>query len=57
MKKYIIFILVLLTSCYHQREGEIIKTEDGKFYRLLAAPGNGAYYLQEVDTSAIRKLQ
>jgi hypothetical protein len=51
MKKCIIFIIVFLTSCYHTRRGQVIKTEDGKFYMLEAAPGNEAYFLNEIDTS------
>ena len=49
-------LLLCAVSCTHKRKGEIIKTQDGKFYRLEDAPANEGYFLREVDTAAINRL-
>ena len=64
MKKFRIYLSAVLAamlllcavSCTHKRKGEIIKTQDGKFYRLENAPANEGYFLMEVDTAAINRL-
>lgn len=64
MKKFRIYssavlaamLLLCAVSCTHKRKGEIIKTQDGKFYRLEDAPANEGYFLREVDTAAINRL-
>jgi len=43
-------------SCTYKRDGEIIKTQDGKFYKLEEAAANESYFLREIDTSAINRL-
>ena len=55
MKKYLLAVL-LLAGCEHKREGEIIKTQDGKLYRLEAVGINEAYIFKEIDTASINKL-
>lgn len=52
----ILLLCAVFSSCHHKREGEIIKTQDGKFYKLEAAAPNEAYILKEVDTAAINRL-
>ena len=52
----ILLLCAVFSSCHHKRNGEIIKTQDGKFYRLEDAAPNEAYFLEEVDTSAINRL-
>lgn len=59
MKKYLLILVVVIfgcVACTHKREGEIIKTEDGRFYKLDDAPANEAYFLIEIDTASINKL-
>lgn len=55
MKKYLLAVL-LLAGCTHKRDGEIIKTQDGKLYRLEAVSINEAYIFKEIDTASINKL-
>jgi len=56
MKKIIILLMFFSYSCTHKRDGEIIKTQDGKFYKLEEAAANESYFLREIDTSAINRL-
>lgn len=58
MKTLIKYLLlsILFSSCYHKRDGEIIKTQDGKFYRLEESLSNESYFLRAVDTAAINRL-
>lgn len=64
MKKFRIYLsavfaamlLLCAVSCTHKRNGEIIKTQDGKFYKLDKAPANEGYFLREIDTAAINRL-
>ena len=57
MKQLLIaFVCFAFVGCTHKRSGEIIKTQDGKFYKLEEAAPNESYILKEVDTAAINRL-
>jgi hypothetical protein len=56
MKIITLILLVVLCSCSYKRHNEIIKTSDGKFYRLEMAAANESYHLREIDTAQINKL-
>jgi len=58
MKQLLILLMVCFVGvgCTHKRSGEIIKTQDGKFYKLKDAAPNESYIFEEVDTAAINKL-
>ena len=58
MKTLIKYLLLctIISSCHYKRHGEIIKTQDGKFYRLEESLSNESYFLRAVDTAAINRL-
>lgn len=57
MKKLFIVSCLLIVSCTHKREGEIVMDRNGRFYELT---GNNdgipteMYYLKEVDTTKFK---
>lgn len=52
----IMFLIFLLNSCDYKQDGQIVKTADGKFYKLERAVARESYFLKEIDTVAINKL-
>lgn len=50
-------ICCVLFSCTHKRDGELIKTQDGKIYRLEAASPHEAYFFRELNLSALDSLK
>jgi len=47
---------VCMAACTHKRDGQLIKTQDGKIYMLEEAVPNESYFFREIDTTAIKFL-
>lgn len=57
MKKLFIISCLLMVSCTHSKQGEIVMDRNGRFYELTGnndAIPTETYYLVEIDTTKFK---
>lgn len=51
MKRLLLILLFITTSCDYTKDREIVMDSDGVFYELRASAGNESYQLDPIDTT------
>lgn len=59
MKQYILFILLVggIVGCRHEKNGWVVKGQDGNYYRLEKAAPHESYVLKLIDPSQIKFMR